>query len=215
MGHLEAITLTLTACMAFGIVHSLLILEPVKNLAVRIISEQRVKIFYRLAFTLISILTTVATVYLILLIPDVVLFKGPIWWRALMYFGEAAGLVFGALAFRVIDLQEFLGIRQAIRYMKTGDSGGDIEGMTNEDFVAKSVYGIVRHPLYFAGIIIFACQPTVTRNWLVVSVVAITYFIYGSIIEEKRIIARFGEEYRQYMRSVPAFIPRIIPRFKK
>ena len=213
MGHIEAVILTLTACMAFGLVHSLLVLESVKDLTVKIVGAQKVKAFYRLVFTMISIVTAVTTVYLILRIPDVVLFKGPAWWRSLMYFGEALGLVFGALAFRVIDLKEFLGLRQAIRYIRTGDSGGDLEGMTHKGFLASGVYGIVRHPLYFAGIMIFACQPTVTRTWLTVSVVSILYFIYGSLIEQERMLDRFGEDYRQYMDRVPLLVPTI--RLKK
>ena len=213
MTHLEAIAYITAICLGFGLVHSLLVLESVKELTIKIVGAQIVMAFYRLAFTMISVVTTAAAVYLILRIPDAVLFKGPVWWRSLMYFGEAFGLVFGALAFRVIDSKEFLGLRQAIRYIRTGDTGGDLEGMTGKGFLASGVYGIVRHPLYLAGIIIFACQPTVTRTWLTVSVVAIVYFIYGSLIEEKRILKKFGDEYRDYTSRVPLLIP--MPKFKR
>ncbi|KKL92979.1 hypothetical protein LCGC14_1879280 [marine sediment metagenome] len=209
MGHIEAVILTLTACMAFGLVHSLLVLESVKDLTVKIVGAQKVKAFYRLVFTMISIVTAVTTVYLILRIPDVVLFKGPVWWRSLMYFGEVLGLVFGALAFRVIDLKEFLGLRQAIRYIRTGDSGGDLEGITGKGFLASGVYGIVRHPLYFAGIVIFTLQPVVTRNWLAVAVLADLYFIYGALVEQKRLLELFGDKYRDYMGRVPLLVPTI------
>ena len=207
MGHLEAIGLTLTACIGFGIAHSLLILRSVKTLAIKLLGEQRVQAFYRLAFTIASIVTTIITVYLILQIQDVVLYKGPLWWRVLMHTAEVAGLIFASLAFKVIDLKEFLGLRQAIKYIQTGKTRGDIEGLTGKGFVAEGVYGIVRHPLYFAGIIIFASQPTVTRNWLVVSILAIIYFVFGSWIEEKRLLKNSEAEYRRYMNDVPMLIP--------
>jgi protein-S-isoprenylcysteine O-methyltransferase Ste14 len=212
MGHLEAIALTLTVCMAFGLVHSLLVSAPAKALAVNLSGEQKVKAFYRLGYTLISIVTTAVAIYLLILIPDIVLFKGPKWWGALMYVAKAAGLVIGVLALSVIDLREFLGLRQAARFIRGGNTEGDIEGMTEEGFITSGVFGMVRHPLYFAGIIIFACQPVYTRNWLTVSVLAILYFIYGALVEEKRMLKRFGQEYENYMIRVPRLIPRL---FKK
>jgi protein-S-isoprenylcysteine O-methyltransferase Ste14 len=37
----------------------------------------------------------------------------------------------------------------------------------------------------------------------------LTLYIYiGSIFEERRLIAEFGEAYREYQRSVPRLIPR-------
>ena len=35
------------------------------------------------------------------------------------------------------------------------------------------------------------------------------YFIIGSILEERRLLARFGDAYREYQQRVPMLIPRL------
>lgn len=194
--------------MAFGLVHSLLVMESVKDLAVKIVGAQIVMAFYRLAFTIVSLLATIGAVYLVILIPDVTILRGPPLWRALMYAGETAGAVIFVLALKEIDLREFSGIGQALRYIRNKAPSGDIEGISSKGFISSGIYGRVRNPLYTGGILVFACQSVITRTWLAVSVLAVLYFIFGAYIEQKRMLARYGNEYREYMKRVPLLIPR-------
>jgi protein-S-isoprenylcysteine O-methyltransferase Ste14 len=39
-------------------------------------------------------------------------------------------------------------------------------------------------------------------------VLADLYFIYGALVEQRRFLGRFGEEYREYMKKVPLLIPK-------
>jgi len=71
------------------------------------------------------------------------------------------------------------------------------------------VYGIVRHPLYVAGLIIFTFSPNFTVNGLTITVLADLYFIFGMFIEERRFLKIFGEQYREYMTKVPRMLPRL------
>jgi protein-S-isoprenylcysteine O-methyltransferase Ste14 len=71
------------------------------------------------------------------------------------------------------------------------------------------VYGIVRHPLYLAGIIVFTFNPHVTINSLTTAVLADLYFLFGMVIEERRLVEIFGDEYRKYRERVPRMIPRL------
>jgi protein-S-isoprenylcysteine O-methyltransferase Ste14 len=40
-----------------------------------------------------------------------------------------------------------------------------------------------------------------------VSLLVDAYFVFGALIEERRNIRRFGEEYRRYMKEVPLLMP--------
>jgi protein-S-isoprenylcysteine O-methyltransferase Ste14 len=42
---------------------------------------------------------------------------------------------------------------------------------------------------------------------LVTNAVLSAYLIIGTLLEEKRLVAEFGEEYRDYQEQVPMFLP--------
>jgi protein-S-isoprenylcysteine O-methyltransferase Ste14 len=150
--------------MAFGFVHSLFVADTVKKIFGTAFGETFTKAFYRLLFTLFGILTTLAAIYLLTLIPDVPIYSGPAWFRWLMHSVQACGAIFGMMAFRVIDLREFTGVSQAWRYITKREIAGDIEGLAEGALITTGVYGIVRNPLYLAGIIVFTFNPNITRT---------------------------------------------------
>ncbi len=120
---------------------------------------------------------------------------------------QLGGLVFGARAFEHLDTAEFMGFKQVWRYLTKGETAGNIEGLTQRELVTTGVYGIVRHPMYLAGIIIFTFEPNITVNGLIITVLADLYFIFGSFIEERRFIRTFGDQYRDYRERVPRLVP--------
>jgi protein-S-isoprenylcysteine O-methyltransferase Ste14 len=44
---------------------------------------------------------------------------------------------------------------------------------------------------------------------MVIWIIAIVFLHYISKYEEKLLVARFGDDYRQYMRDVPMYFPRL------
>ncbi|MDA8387723.1 MAG: isoprenylcysteine carboxylmethyltransferase family protein [Nitrospiraceae bacterium] len=193
----------------FAVLHSLLAADRTKRLAIKLAGSGSVKAFYRLFYVALSAVSAVAAFYLIGGLPDVTIWRPPIIARALMSLVQLAGLVLGLAAFSGMDALEFVGIRQALRRLKAMDEApGDEEGI-RQRLVTGGLYGVIRHPLYTAGILVFTFVPVLTRNRLTVSALADLYFIYGALIEEKRLLKRFGQEYREYMKKVPRFIPRI------
>ena len=209
MSSIDAVGLVTAVFLAFGLIHSLCVTGFVKELIRKTLGDIFVKAFYRLIYTAFSAITTAGAAWLVLQIPDITLWRAPLWPMMLMRLIQAGAFVFGALSFRAISPMEFVGVSQAWRYITKHHVAGDIEGMTGKGLVTTGVYSIVRHPLYLAGVIIFTSQPVITRNWLAVQVLADVYFIYGALVEEKRLLKRFGEEYRQYMKRVPRFLPRL------
>ena len=77
--------------------------------------------------------------------------------------------------------------------------------------IRKSVFGVVRHPVYlseillYLGFLMFSVSLAAVGVW----VVAIAFLHHISRAEETLLIARFGEEYEQYVRDVPMWIPRL------
>jgi protein-S-isoprenylcysteine O-methyltransferase Ste14 len=74
--------------------------------------------------------------------------------------------------------------------------------------VREGVYRVVRHPVYLTAAIggISFVVNYVGVYILFVTAVPILYII--TILEERELIARCGEEYRRYQREVPRLIPR-------
>ncbi len=64
----------------------------------------------------------------------------------------------------------------------------------------------VRHPLYFFGLIIIWVRE-MNAAWLVSAICLTVYLIIGSRLEDKKLIATYGEQYRRYSKKVAGLIP--------
>lgn len=79
------------------------------------------------------------------------------------------------------------------------------------EVIRKSVFGIVRHPIYLSEILLYLAFLMFSTSLAAafVCLCAIGFLHYISRYEERLLLARFGEEYEQYMRDVPMWIPRL------
>jgi methanethiol S-methyltransferase len=193
----------------FVFIHSITVSKMFKQACSAYFGETFMRIYYRALYNSVSVLTAGLAFYLIHKIPDRHLWTAPGWLRWAMYAIQLAGVVFGSLAFKHLDTGEFLGLRQIVRYWKRREVAGNVEGLTGNELVTTGVYGIVRHPMYLAGIVIFTFNPHLTRNSLTISCLADLYFLFGAFIEERRFIGIFGDDYRKYRKRVPRLIPKI------
>lgn len=77
--------------------------------------------------------------------------------------------------------------------------------------IRKGVFNIVRHPIYLSEILLYLGCLMLSLSLAAAGVLlfAIAFLHYISRHEEKLLLARFGEEYRAYMREVPMWIPRV------
>lgn len=75
--------------------------------------------------------------------------------------------------------------------------------------IREGAFRIIRHPIYLSEIILYLGLLTLSISLaaLVIWIVGIVFLHYISRHEEKLLIARFGEEYKKYMRDVPMWIP--------
>jgi protein-S-isoprenylcysteine O-methyltransferase Ste14 len=68
-------------------------------------------------------------------------------------------------------------------------------------------YKLVRHPLYLGFIILFWAAPTMTAGHLLFAAVTTAYILIAIQLEERDLVALFGDEYRRYRTRVSMLVP--------
>lgn len=74
-------------------------------------------------------------------------------------------------------------------------------------FGTPGLYQWVRHPLYLGWLLVFWAAPTMTVAHLVFALATSGYILAAIPLEERDLIAHFGDRYRSYRSAVPALIP--------
>ena len=68
-------------------------------------------------------------------------------------------------------------------------------------------YRLVRHPIYTSLLICLWAVPTMTVDRLLLAALTSLWLVVGSRLEERDLVADFGEPYRAYQRRVPMLLP--------
>jgi protein-S-isoprenylcysteine O-methyltransferase Ste14 len=159
--------------------------------------------WYRLiynAFSVLSILPVMAALYLAVPAQNLWVIAKP--WSNLALAARLLALIGLGFSLWQTDVLSFLGIRQLIRYWQ-----GEPFPAAGDRFVESGTYAWVRHPLYLFSMIYIWLNPIMTLSTLSFNIMATLYFGIGSIYEEHRLQAAFGERYIQYRQRVPRFVP--------
>ncbi len=80
--------------------------------------------------------------------------------------------------------------------------------------VTRGPYRWVRHPFYVATALALAANSLVTANWVLALTGGIGFglIVLRTRIEEEKLIERFGEDYKEYMKRTGRFLPRLFQR---
>jgi protein-S-isoprenylcysteine O-methyltransferase Ste14 len=83
----------------------------------------------------------------------------------------------------------------------------------NHSLVTIGPYRWIRHPFYASVAFLITAISLASANWflLVTGGAVLTLLVVRTKVEEEKLIARFGDRYRDYMRSTGRFFPRLRP----
>jgi protein-S-isoprenylcysteine O-methyltransferase Ste14 len=186
---------------AFALFHSLTVSERYERWARGFLGDERFRSYHRLLFTLYSAAATAAALLYAHSLPDATLYRLDGIPRYAFHALQVCGAAL--LLWTPWDLKEFVGLRQWERQRK----GEEEAAGRNESLFTGKGYGLVRHPLYLGCSMLLAFHPVQTRNSAATAAAVVAYFYIGTFFEERRLVRRFGEEYREYQKRVPRFLP--------
>jgi methanethiol S-methyltransferase len=182
------------AVFLWGLVHSLLASRKAKDLAKRIFGENQNR-FYRLIYNVFAGVSFLPVLFIMFRVPDRTLYLVPVPWSLFMVGGELLAVAALLSAFRQTDIWDFVGLRQIE------------ENPPPSKLATSGLYSYIRHPLYSAGMAFIWLLPLMTVNILAVNFALTVYVIVGATIEERKLRSAFGQEYIEYARVTPMFIP--------
>ena len=196
----------IVAWTAFAVFHSVTVSEGYERLARRWMGSRAFDGYHRLLFTAYSVCAFLLLLFYLHSLQDRPLYRLEGAGRLLFHAVQLGGVAL--LFWTPWDLLEFVGFRQWKRHGR----GEPAEPGRNDRLFAHKAYGVVRHPLYLGISVILAFHPVQSRNSFVSTVVIVLYFYVGTFFEERRMVRKFGEEYRNYQKKVPRFLPLRWPR---
>jgi methanethiol S-methyltransferase len=100
----------------------------------------------------------------------------------------------------MIGHADLFGVRQVWLHLRDRKRGSD-------QFRMPALYRIVRHPIMVGFLIAFWATPSMTAGHLLFAVATTGYILIAVQLEERDLVAHFGNAYRDYRARVPAFIP--------
>ncbi len=179
----------------YFVIHSALASHSVKNI---LIDKWIAKKYYRLAFNAVAIISLIPILFAFITIESANLFVSP--------HASTIGLTLAGIGILVLlialsqyNLSEFSGIQQ-LRTEKN---------LPPQTLKTNGFNAIVRHPLYFAGLMIiwgaFLYKPNI--KMVIVASIATLYLYFGTKLEEQKLLIEFGEEYKIYQNKVAMLIP--------
>jgi protein-S-isoprenylcysteine O-methyltransferase Ste14 len=84
-------------------------------------------------------------------------------------------------------------------------------GQAEGELLTEGIYGRVRHPRYASALLgMTGCAMLANYTGVYVLIALALPAIYLiTVLEERELLARFGDEYRRYRERVPRFLPRL------
>jgi protein-S-isoprenylcysteine O-methyltransferase Ste14 len=202
----------LGVCTALAAIHSLLASKPAKDLARRIAGPRYRNGLYRFAFNAKSVLLLVWATWWFLRLPDREIYRIRVPWSWLLRAGQVASLGVLLSAVRVIGVLDFAGISQLRSLLAGHDPNPEPEAQgpplsVDGQMVTVQPFRSTRHPSNLGALGVFLLLPRMTVNRLTLVILVALYVVLGSLHEERRLRAAYGEAFERYRRGVPFMVP--------
>ena len=186
----------LLAIAVYGVIHSWLASTRSKELAKKWFGEQICRA-YRFIFVIIATIGALGLVYLVITLPDARIYLLTMPWILLTITVQVLCFAGALASLRQTGMFELLGIRRLLH--------PELE--QPPVLVISGMYYWVRHPLYVCGLLFLWLMPAMTWNILAFNIGVTVYVTIGVFLEEKKLVAEFGEPYTDYQKRVPMLFP--------
>lgn len=187
--------------LVFALSHSLTADPKVKSWIQQRMGERAYQGWYRFLYNLVSVVV-LAPIMLHIWLSGKVIYSVPAEIETVFYVLQLIGSIGLVVSLLQIDVLRFAGIRQIIAYFR-----GDPLPLPPEKLQTGGLYRLVRHPLYLFSLMSLWFISPMTDTMLIFNIAATLYFVFGSLIEERRMLRYFGDEYRAYQAQVAWLIP--------
>ena len=195
LGEIAALGLNAFLSLAFFIQHSVMLRRSFRRWLAKFIRAE----YHGALFTIAS-----GVVLLILVV---------FWQKSAYALATPQGIIRWLM--RAVFILAILGFYWAFRALGSFDAFGLSPILNNlrgknpppMPFIVRGPYRWVRHPLYFFCLLLIWSCPDLSLDRLFHNVLWTTWIVVGSVLEERDLVADFGEPYRDYQRKVPMLIP--------
>jgi protein-S-isoprenylcysteine O-methyltransferase Ste14 len=102
----------------------------------------------------------------------------------------------------MINHFELFGLRQVLARLLRQE-------LPQAKFKTPMLYKSVRHPIYLGFLIAFWATPTMTAGHLLFAIATTGYILIGIWLEERDLVAHFGQRYLDYRKAVGMLVPRL------
>lgn len=203
---------TFAAMAAWALVHSLLATERSKEAAARLLGRRRRDGLYRIVYNGIAVVSTVALAVYLHRLPDREVYRVRALARIPLSATRLLLLVAVLRAAIEIGVGPFSGFSEALTYL-LGQQPNELPeaqgpAMDRTGLKTGGPFRYVRHPLNAGATAIVFLTPKMTHVRLAVALATLVYSLLGSKLEERRLLARYGDAYARYQATgVPFFVP--------
>ncbi|HSM26255.1 MAG TPA: isoprenylcysteine carboxylmethyltransferase family protein [Anaerolineaceae bacterium] len=188
----------LLALALYGVIHSVLAAHRTKEVFRNWWGERNYQRFYRLFFSLQALVLFVPVLYLVVVLPDQIIYRIPSPWVYLTIALQILAVVGIVHTIMLTGMLRFTGVLQAV---------DPAQSKKPVALVIRSLYRWVRHPIYTSMFFLVWLVPVMSWNILALAIGISFYNVLGAILEERKLINEFGQAYEDYRRSTPFIIP--------
>ena len=122
--------------------------------------------------------------------------------RIALYALSASGWLLLLISTFSINHFDLFGLRQAWFHSRPEAA------LEDSPFVTRAFYRIMRHPMMLGFLVAFWATPTMTLGHLLFAGVTTGYILVAvKYLEERDLVAEFGDTYRDYQHRVPMLLP--------
>jgi protein-S-isoprenylcysteine O-methyltransferase Ste14 len=156
--------------------------------------------FYRLFYNIFSLVTLVPVFIYGYYIRQEPFFIWSGYLLPVKYFLIFVGILCFVLGSRHYNFGQFSGLAQIREGRKHGliNASGKLS--------SHGILGVVRHPFY-AGIFPLIWSNNLDITALITNIILSVYVVIGTLLEERKLIAEFGDAYRDYQQKVSMLFP--------